>query len=37
MKGKIGDSQRLLHILESIAEIENILRMSALSNSLKTR
>jgi uncharacterized protein with HEPN domain len=23
MKGKIGDRQRLLHILESIAEIEN--------------
>ncbi len=23
MKGKIGDKQRLLHILESITEIEN--------------
>lgn len=35
MKDKLGDKQRLIHILESIQEIENILREKILKISCK--
>ncbi len=35
MKGKIGDKQRLLHILDAIADIENYIKEADLDSFLK--